>query len=67
MSNNPPLLVELTPELAEFLLENCESNLAFGIQALPTLTSQDLQEQMVTQLENFKALRAAVKKAREPL
>lgn len=61
------LLVELPAELAEFLLANCEANLTFGLQALPTLTSRDLQEQMVTQIENFKAVRAAIKKAREPL
>lgn len=66
-TNNPPLLVEMSPELAEFVLANCESNLTFGIQALGTLTSRDLQEQMVTQLEHFKALRAAVTKAKEPL
>lgn len=66
-SNNPPILVELTPELAQFVKDNCETNLAFGLQALGTLTSRDLQEQMVQQMENFKALRQAVIEAVKPI
>lgn len=66
-TNNPPIFVELTPELAQFVKDNCEVNLNFGLQSLQTLTSRDLQKQMVTQLENFKALRKAVLDAEKPL
>lgn len=70
-TNNPPILVELTPELADFLFKNCESNIVFGLKAIdptnPTITSEDLVIETVQMLESFKAIRAAIIKAKEPL
>lgn len=63
LSNNPPeVMIGVSRELAEFIIENSESNLVFGLKALDTLTSRDLQEKMVAQMEKFKALRDAAKK-----
>lgn len=59
--NNPPVLIELTREEAAFLRENCESNVAFGLTALGSLTSRDLQEKMVRNIELFKAILDKVK------
>ena len=63
MTRNAPILIEVSPELAAFILENCESNLGMGIQILSNLTSRDLQEKMVATIENFRALQAATKAA----
>ena len=57
------VFVELTPELAEFVKDNCEVNIAFALGSLQKLTSRDLMEKMVAQMENFKAVLKAVKAA----
>jgi hypothetical protein len=62
MSNNPPVIIELSKELAEFLMENCEANIAYGLAGLQSLHSRDLQEKMVKNIEAFKALKAALEK-----
>ncbi len=64
-SNNPPVTIELSAELADFVVENCEANMEFGLKSLQMLTSRDLQERLVANMERFKALREAVLKARE--
>lgn len=62
--NNPPVVIELTTELTEFLLDNCNTNLEFGLKSLNMLSSPDLQKQMVAAIENFKGVREAIIKAR---
>ena len=57
------VFVELTPELAEFLKNNCEVNLHFALANLQKMSSPDLIEKMVAQMENFKAVLKAVKEA----
>jgi len=42
--NKPPITIELTAKEAAFLRSNCESNVAFGLEALMQLTSRYLQE-----------------------
>ena len=64
ISNNPPIVVELTPELADFLLDNCEANIEFGLKAMSTMESRDLIEKLIENMEKFKSLRQAVKDAR---
>lgn len=64
-SNNPPVIVELTPELADFVIENCDSNLAMGFNVLQGTQSRDVAERVVVLVEKFKALKAAVERARE--
>ena len=58
--NNPPVILELTSEEAAFLRDNCESNIAFGRDAVQQLTSRDLQERMVGNIEMFKAIKAKI-------
>jgi len=69
-SNNPPILVELTPELADFVVQNCDSNLSYALgiimEGKDTLPEDTLRA-IVAQTENFKALKAQVLKAKEPL
>lgn len=63
LSNNPPVLVELTPELAAFLLDNCDSNIEFGLKTMPTMESEDLIRALIKNMENFKSIRQAVRNA----
>ena len=58
--NNPPVILELTPEEAAFLRDNCKSNIAFGLDALQRLTSRDLQERMVGNIAMFEAISAKI-------
>ena len=58
--NNPPVTLELTPEEAAFLRDNCESNIVFGLDTLQRLTSRDLQERMIGNIEMFKAIKAKI-------
>ena len=60
-SNNPP--VYLTQELKEFLVQNCDSNISVGLQALSGMQSRDLAERMVGLIEKFRALKKAVKES----
>lgn len=62
MSNNPRVIIELSEEDAEQLVDNCDSNLEFGLKSLDKLTSRDLQEKMVATLEFFRRVKTAVKK-----
>lgn len=67
ISNNPPVVIELEPELADFLVENCESNIEFALRALQTMgvESRAAAEKLVEMNDKFKRLRDAVRKARE--
>lgn len=63
MSNHPPeVTVELTRELAEFVVENCDSNLVLGLQLTQSLQDRDKLEQLVALNDRFKKLKDAVKK-----
>lgn len=65
MSNNPPVMVELTAEQAKFLKENCETNMTFCLDAMMKLgneMSKDSLVKLVALLENFKGVKAAVEK-----
>ena len=54
--NRPPVRLELTHEEAAFLRENCEGNIVYGLNALDRLSSRDLLEKMVHNIEMFKAI-----------
>lgn len=60
--SNINIRVELTPELATFVLENCDANLQMALRHLQSM-SPDLAVKMVDTTEKFKALRAAVLEA----
>lgn len=62
--NNPPILVEMTPEMADFVVLNCESNMHFALANLQTV-SRPTAEKLVEQIENFRALLKAVEDARK--
>jgi len=59
-SNNPPTTVtlELDPEQAKFLLENCDKNIFFALSLLGQggLKRPGL-EKLVTTMEKFRAIR----------
>lgn len=57
--NKPPVLIELTPEQATFLVENCDSNLAAGLAFLQSVSRQTA-EKLVAQMEMFKAIKKAM-------
>ena len=63
LSNNPPVVVEFTPEQAEFLKNNCDTNIAFGLAALQDMKSRESAEKMVELLEAFKGIKQALEKA----
>ena len=63
-SNGPPVIVELTQEEAKFLIDNCESNIIMGLQALQTtLTSKDLMKKVINLNDCFKTIRDKIMKA----
>lgn len=64
LTNNPPhAVLELTKEEHEFLLRNCESNIAFALSALQSLDSREAQEKMIHLLNQFKELELKLKEA----
>ena len=66
---NAPILVEMSPELAAFVLKNCESNLGQMLTLSMNLHSKsdELSDRMVSKLiplmEKFKELKKATEKA----
>ena len=63
--NNPPArIVELSEAQYQFLLNNCEVNMAAGLEALTIVTSREGQERMVELLEGFKSCRKALQAAK---
>lgn len=64
MSNNPPdKLVSLTKAQWEFLISNCDSNIAFGLANLQNVTNRSTAEKLVEMLEQFKAVKKALEAA----
>ena len=66
MSNNPPdVILELTQDEADFLLKNCESNMAFALSAMQALEDMKSLEKLVDLNEKFKNIRDKLKKVRD--
>lgn len=69
MSNNPPILVELDDALAEFVMENCDSNIEMSLVLLQrgadANMSQSSLEKFVALGENFKKLKKLVAQAKK--
>lgn len=61
--NNPPVILELTREEAEFLLRNAETNMAQGLAILTGGFSEEAQRKTVELIEAFRPLRDKTKKA----
>jgi hypothetical protein len=57
------VFVELTREQAQFVLDNCDANLEFGLKAIQGDFSQETVVKLVENMEKFKELRTAVRKA----
>lgn len=62
--NGAPVIVELPAELAEFLIETCDSNVAFALGFLQTV-SRETAEKLVDQLEKYKKIKALIKDAQK--
>lgn len=63
-SNNPPYkVVELTKEQYEFLLDNCDTNISMGLEALPAMQSNESIQRIVDLIEQFKSVKKALKDA----
>ena len=61
--SNGPAPVVLTTEQKEFLVLNCDNNIALGLNALQNMQDRDLIEQMVGLLEQFKGIKKAVQES----
>lgn len=63
-TNNPPFkIVALTQEQYEFLLNNCDVNIEFGLKSLQMLETKEAIEKMVVLMESFKAVKKSLKEA----
>lgn len=61
LSNNAPVIIELTKEDAAFLDTTCEVNLTFILGHLQTVSEKTAVE-LVKHLEAYKRIREALKK-----
>lgn len=64
MSNLREIAVILTPEQAAFLIDNCNSNIEFGLKAIMVGGySREAIEKLVALMESFKGIRKALQNA----
>lgn len=65
MSNNPPYKsVYLSKEEYDFLMENCDTNIVFALNAMQNLDmGRSSLVKMVELLEKFKAIKSRLEKA----
>jgi hypothetical protein len=56
-------MIELPREIAEFIIENCDSNLRLGIQLLDKSENEIQGRKIVRLIENFRTLKTIVEKA----
>lgn len=62
ISNNPPeVVIYLTRKQAEFIIKNCDTNIAIGLAQLLSV-SQTTQEKLVGLIEEFKEIKVAANK-----
>ena len=61
--NNPPVLLELTREEAEFILRNAETNMEQGLAILTSGFSDEAKRKTVELIEQFRPIRDKVKDA----
>jgi len=63
-SNNPPYaVVELDKASYDFIMENCDNNIAFGLSALMTVSESGARK-LVDLMESFKAIKASLEKGK---
>lgn len=64
-TNSPPFrTIDLDEETFNFILDNCDANIVFGLESLQMLQSQDLVVKMVAQIEMFKKVRELFRNAK---
>lgn len=67
--NQPPVVVELPGDLADFLIDNCETNMEFGLRVLVMVQegtmSRETGQKVVDLAEKFKRVRAIIQKAQK--
>lgn len=59
-TNNPPdVILELTMDEAKFLLENCNTNMEFGLRSMMAMpdANRETLEKLVNLNEKFKTIR----------
>jgi hypothetical protein len=65
-SNSPPdRVVYLTKEQHEFLVRNCDSNIAVGLSSLQHIPAGDTAEKLVVLIEMFKGVKKALEDSEE--
>lgn len=65
--NSPPVILELTPEEAAFLMDNCESNMQMGMKMLLAVQagtmSLEAGQATVALVEKFRPIHAKLRAA----
>lgn len=68
MSNNPPVIVELTSEQVKFLEDNCDNNMVFALNALQEGDlSEETCRKLVDLTEQFRGIKTALALAKQPM
>lgn len=62
--NKKTVLVELEPDSVEYLLESCENEMVYGLNALAILRNKDKAQQVVNNIEAAKKIKAALEQAK---
>ena len=65
MSNNPPVIVELTKDEADFLEGNCDANIQMALGLLQNTKNRSTAEKLLKMYEFFKSIRTKVRNARD--
>jgi hypothetical protein len=66
-NSNGMVFIELSPEMAEFLIENCNSNIIMALNMIdptgPMKLEEDNVRKVVDMAEKFKAIKKATERA----
>jgi len=63
--NNPPITIEIDAKLADFVLDNCDTNIELGLKLLQSYGDNiSTAYKLVEMVENFRALKNAIVNAR---
>jgi hypothetical protein len=60
ISNAPPVRIELDRHLADFVIENCDLNIAFALRMMQALEYRSAIQMLIVNIEQLKKLKLAV-------